>query len=139
MKKYHIFLDGTYPSSTNRPTKLTNEGLSICVSPIDKWEPSVCHPITNIPFTPNSTVDAGYFIVPDNFVSLNNVNDSVVEVYAKVKYEGIKIGEAAEGPVHYLDMDGLVYPEVIVVRSCIEDYHFKLNSDKFNECYRMLG
>ena len=65
------------------------------------------------------TVDAGYFIVPDNFVSLNNVNESVVEVYAKVKYQGIKIGEAADGPVHHLDMDDVVYPEVTVVRSCI--------------------
>ena len=30
MKKYHIFLDGTYRSSTNRSTKLTNDGLRIC-------------------------------------------------------------------------------------------------------------
>ena len=104
-----------------------------------KWEPSVCQAIMNIPLTPNSTVDAGYFMVPNNFVSLNNVNQSVVELYAKVKYQGIRIGEAADGPVHHLDMDGLVYPEVIVVRACVEDHHFKLNSDKFNECYRALG
>jgi hypothetical protein len=65
--------------------------------------------------------------------------ESHTGVYAKVKYAGIKIGEALEGPVHYLDMNYLVCPEVSTVRSCLEHYHFKLNSDKFNECYRALG
>jgi hypothetical protein len=48
-------------------------------------------------------------------------------------------GEALNGTVGHVDMDGMVYPEVIVVRACIEDYHFKLNSDKFNQCYREIG
>ena len=133
MKKYHIFLNGTYPSSTNRSTKLTNEGLSVCVQFTDDWEPAVCHPIkeSEIPLTNNSIVDAGFFIIP-----INSTNPGV---YAKVKYEGIMIGEALEGHVHYLDMNYLVYPEVSTVKQCIEYYHFKLNSEKFNECYRALG
>ena len=34
MKKYHIFLDGMYPSSRDRVKKLTNEGFSVCVNPV---------------------------------------------------------------------------------------------------------
>jgi hypothetical protein len=73
------------------------------------------------------------------FITVVVQKESHAGVYAKVKYAGIKIGEALEGPVHYLDMNYLVYPEVSTVRSCLEHYHFKLNSDKFNECYRVLG
>ena len=58
-------LNGTYPSSTDRPTKLTNEGLSVCVSLGHDFEPAVCHPIkeSDIPPTNNSILDAGYFVV----------------------------------------------------------------------------
>jgi hypothetical protein len=84
-------LNGTYPSSTDRPTKLTNEGLSVCVSLGHDFEPAVCHPIkeSDIPPTNNSILDAGYFVVP---------KESHAGVYAKVNYAGIKIGEALEGP-----------------------------------------
>lgn len=99
MKKYHIFLDGVYPSSTDRIYKLVNEGLRICVSPRNDFEPSVCHPIIKIPSAPNSIVDAGYFIVPNGFV-----NDGLVSVNVETKYQGIKAGVAADGPVHHLSV-----------------------------------
>jgi hypothetical protein len=31
MKKYHLFLDGVDPSSTDRITKLGNDGLTLCL------------------------------------------------------------------------------------------------------------
>ena len=66
-------------------------------------------------------------------------NESHNIVYAKIKYAEIKIDTDLNGSVGHLNMDGLVYPEVITVRACIEDYHFKLGTDKFNECYREIG
>jgi hypothetical protein len=68
MKKYHLFLDGVYPSSENRMTKLGNDGLTLCLDysySYSSTDPVVCHPIKHIPSTPNSTIDAGYFVVPN--------------------------------------------------------------------------
>jgi hypothetical protein len=80
MKKYHIFADGVYPSSTDRICKLVNDGLKICVSDRNGFAPSVCHPITNIPSAPNSTIDAGYFIVPNGYM-----DEGLVSVNAETK------------------------------------------------------
>ena len=99
MKKYHIFADGVYPSSTDRIYKLVNDGLKICVSDRKGFAPSVCHPITNIPSAPNSTIDAGYFIVPNGYM-----DEGPVSVNAETKYQGIGVGEAGDGPVHHIDI-----------------------------------
>ncbi|MGA9845993.1 MAG: hypothetical protein WBP64_08740 [Nitrososphaeraceae archaeon] len=93
------------------------------------------HTIKHIPSTPNSTIDAGYFVVP------NYMNESMGYITAKVKYAGIGVGPAygLNGTTWRMDMNVLVYPEVITVRACIQDCHFKLNTDEFNDCYRCGG
>ena len=70
LQQYHLFLEGTYPSSINRSTKLVNQDLSICLKfPIDHiyTTPVICHPIkeSDIPKTNASIIDAGYFVVSD--------------------------------------------------------------------------
>jgi hypothetical protein len=72
LRQYHIFLDGTYPSSIDRSTKLVNQDLSICLEfPINNdilhYTSVVCHPIkeSDIPQTNDSIVDAGYLVVSD--------------------------------------------------------------------------
>lgn len=51
LKKYHIFLGGTYPSYVEKATKLVNENLTVCLdfSSTDAFpdtpKPLVCHPI----------------------------------------------------------------------------------------------
>ena len=68
LRQYHLFLDGTYPSSVDRSTKLVNQDLSIC---LEFWSNHInskvlCHQIkeSDIPLVNDSIVDAGYFVVP---------------------------------------------------------------------------
>ena len=65
-----MFLEGTYPSSINRSTKLVNQDLQpVLKFPIDHiyTTPVICHPIkeSDIPKTNASIIDAGYFVVSD--------------------------------------------------------------------------
>ena len=68
LRQYHLFLDGTYPSSVDRSTKLVNQDLSIC---LEFWSNHInskvlCHQIkeSDIPLVNDSIVDAGYFVSP---------------------------------------------------------------------------
>ena len=67
LKKYHLFLDGTYPSYIDRSTKLVNQNLSVCLEFVNYTTPFVCHQIkeNEIPRTNDSIVDMGYFVVSD--------------------------------------------------------------------------
>ena len=61
----------------------------------------------------------------------------MVSVNGLVKYQHVKLGFGADSPVYHYDA-GELFNEVATGRSCTEKYHFKLNSDRFNECYRAL-
>lgn len=115
-------------------SKLIGKGVQEIVNAIQrrKSAPSVCHPITNIPSAPNSTIDAGYFIIPNGYM-----DEGLVSVNAETKYQGIGVGEAADGPVHHIDIGDTLYPDVST-KSCLDNYHSKLNSEKYIECYRAL-
>ena len=70
LKKYHLFLDETFPSSAFRGAKLVNENLTVCLDfnpDYDHPKPVVCHPIkeSDIPSTNNSIMDAGFYVVSD--------------------------------------------------------------------------
>lgn len=50
LKKYHIFLDGTYPSYVDRSYRLVNQNLTTCLDFNPNYtnpnpKPLVCHPI----------------------------------------------------------------------------------------------
>ena len=38
------------------------------------------------------------------------------------------------GTIWRMDMD-LMYQDIITFRACVEDYHFKQGTPKFDECY----
>ncbi|MGC2381809.1 MAG: hypothetical protein WA631_01720 [Nitrososphaeraceae archaeon] len=89
----------------------------------------LCHTITNIPSAPNSTIDAGYFVVP------SYVNESMGYITAKTKYQNVLVvAYGLNGTIWRMDMD-LMYQDIITFRACVEDYHFKQGTPKFDECY----
>lgn len=140
-KKYHLFLYGVNPSWTQtndenrRIAKLGNDGITLCLNFSPQTNDSyICHPITHIPSTPNSTIDAGYFVVP------SYLNETNGYVYAKTKYQGVLVGPGygLNGTIWRMDMD-LMYEEIITVRACVEDYHFKQGTPVFDDCYRAIS
>jgi hypothetical protein len=111
LKKYHLFLDETLPSSAFWGAKLVNENLTAYLDfnpDYDHPKPLVCHPIkeSDIPSTPNSTIDAGYFAVP------SNLNESHGYVHVKNKYQGIGVGAGGlNGGVGRMDMGDTICPK----------------------------
>lgn len=70
LKKYHLFLDRTFPSSAFRGAKLVIKTLTACLDFRPNYtnpKPLVCHPINegDIPRTNDSILDAGLFIASD--------------------------------------------------------------------------
>jgi len=135
-------LVGTYPQSTDFfGYKLVNRNLTVCLDFNPNYttpnpKPLVCHPIkeSDMPSTPNSTIDAGYFIIP------SNLNESHGYVHVKIKYQGIGVGEGGlNGGVRRMDMGDTICPEVIVNISCIENHHFKPGTPQFHDCYEALS
>jgi hypothetical protein len=85
VKKYHIFLDGTYPSYIDRSTRLVNQNITACLDfnpNYDRPNPYVCHHIkeSDIPPTKDSILDVGYFVVSDK------LNETAAEACAQLGY-----------------------------------------------------
>ena len=94
-------------SSPSRIVKLGNDCLTLCLS-YSVTGPTLCHTITNIPSAPNSTIDAGYFVVP------SCMNESMGYITAKTKYQNVLVGPAygLNGTIWRMDMD-LMYQDII--------------------------
>ena len=140
LAQYHMFLDGTYPSSIDRSTKLVNQDLSICLQfPISHHynEPVVCHQIkeSDIPQTNDSIVDAGYFVVPDK------LNQTAATACVQVGYRDMGTwcngqtvdGRSASENAKFLAMMGPTYEDVQVRYTCLNS-GLKEGTEAFNDC-----
>lgn len=133
LQQYHMFLDGTYPSSIDRSTKLVNQDLSICLEFFrDNVSPPsevICHPIkeSDIPQTNDSIVDAGYFVVPAT------LNETSARACVGVGYRDMGEwcnsqtvdGNSASEGAKYLGMMGPTYEDVNVYDACLTYHHLK--------------
>ena len=80
--RYHVYLYGSFPSSTDTSTRIVNEHLSACVDFSTNEKPYLCHRVlpSQIPKADDGTIDAGIFVVPGNF------NVSAAKVCVSVDY-----------------------------------------------------
>ena len=66
--QYHVYLYGSYPSSTGEAIRIVNQHLSACVdfSSGSDEKPYLCHKVSpsQIPQADDSVIDAGIFVVP---------------------------------------------------------------------------
>ena len=106
--------------------ELSHDGLRLCLGRY------VCHRITVTPSPFNATYDAGFFVVP------MSVNQIELGMSLDTKYQNVGVGVGLDGRTSHIDMD-MLYTDVIVVRSCIENYHVHPGTDKFHECYERLS
>ena len=80
MIAYHLFLVGTYQSSSNfSGAELVNQNIKVCLDFTSDWinpKPVVCHPIkeSEIPLKNDSVIDAGFFVASDK---LNETNANI--------------------------------------------------------------
>lgn len=70
LKKYHLFLVGTYPSSKFSGAELANQNLTVCLDFTSDWinsKPVVCHPIkeSEIPLKNDSVIDKLFYDLSD--------------------------------------------------------------------------
>ena len=75
LEKYHIYLYGSYPSSTGEATRIVNEHLSVCLDFSSDQKPYICHRISPnlIPQANDSMIDAGFFVAPSS-LNMSNAN-----------------------------------------------------------------
>ena len=72
MKKYHLFVDGVNPAwgqngiDNKKTMKLSHDGLTLCLY-YGEIGPTICHEVTNIPSTLNSTIDYHFKPGTDKF------------------------------------------------------------------------
>lgn len=131
LKQYHLFFDGTYPSSIDSSTKLVNQHLSICLEFYSNHINSkvICHPIkeSEIPQINDSIVDAGYFVVSDK------LNETAASACVQVGYHDL--GEWCNSQrvdtnsfsenAKLLGMMGPTYEDVWVFDACLNYHHLK--------------
>ncbi len=140
LKKYHLFLDGTLPSSVGRYTKLVNQNLSVCLdfgANYTNPKPLACHAIkeTDIPNIHNSILDVGYFVVSDK------LNETAAEACVQLGYhtwyncnsQTIDANSYYNSPKLLSDM-GIIYDDVSVNDACITGYHLKEGTPEFRDC-----
>jgi hypothetical protein len=144
LKKYHLFLDRTFPSSAFRGAKLVIKTLTACLDFRPNYtnpKPLVCHPINegDIPRTNDSILDAGFFIVSDRL----NASDATACV--RVGYNnwyscggtGDHSWDSFIPNIHY-NMNRLIHDDVSAFDACINEYHLKEGTEDFNFCMKML-
>jgi hypothetical protein len=144
LKKYHLFLDGIYRSSS-RHIKLVNQNLTACLdfgANYTNPKPLVCHPIkeSDIPRTDDSILDAGYFVVSDK------LNESKAEACVQLGYHNwyncnsqtIDANSYYNSPKLLSDM-GIIYNDVFANDACITEHHLKEGTKDFDFCEKMLS
>jgi hypothetical protein len=143
LKKYHIFLDGSFPSSAFRAAKIINENLTACLDFSYSYtdanpKPLVCHSVkeSDIPLTNDSIIDAGFFVVSDK---LNNSN---AEACVRVGYHNMYSCDSGGDSwnlfitnIHY-NMNKLIYDDVSAYDDCINYNHLKEGSKEFWDCVK---
>jgi len=143
LKKYHIFLGETFPSSAFRVAKLVNENLTACLDfSHNSGKPLVCHPIkeSDIPLTNYSIMDAGYFVVS------NKLNDSDAVACVAIGYRHMDSCWSgrieSKNPYEiklYYDMDRLIYDDVSAYDACLNDNHLKEGTKELDQCVSDLS
>jgi len=140
-QKYHLYLYGSYPSSTNEAIKIVNEHLKVCLDFSPNEKPYICHriPASQIPPANDSIIDAGFFVVP------SSLNASNAGACVSVDYHNMySCGGTAGSFNHevyslfYGNMNYLIYDDAFAVHACIEDHHLKEGTKDFNFCMKML-
>jgi hypothetical protein len=138
MRAYHIFVDGLDPlwaasdANGRKNLELTYDGLQVGLKYGETFTPVIFHKITVAPAAVNSTVDAGFFVVP------KSLNEGKMWVMLKTKYLDAENGHPLSGSTYHIDID-LLYEDIISYRACVENYHLKPGTDKFHECYEGLS
>jgi hypothetical protein len=142
LKKYHLFLDETFPSPAFRAAKLVNEDLKLCLEFTHEPKSLVCHPVkeNDVPSTNNSIMDAGYFVVSDK---LNQTEASAcVEIgyrHMDSCWSGrIESKDPYEIKIYY-DMNRLIYDDVYAYDACLNDNHLKEGTKELDECVSNLS
>jgi hypothetical protein len=146
LQQYHMFLDGTYPSSIDRSTKLVNQDLSICLQfPMNHRyvTPVLCHQIkeSDIPQANDSIVDAGYFVVPAA------LNETAATACIGVGYRDMGVwcngettdGNSASQGAKYLGEMGPTYEDVQVHYACLTYHHLKEGTQAFYDCEKDIS
>jgi hypothetical protein len=144
LRQYHIFLDGTYPSSVDRANKLVNQDLSICLVFISYHHdntPVVCHQIkeSDIPQANDSIVDAGYFVVPDklNYTAAMACTHTGYHDWTWCNGQ-IVDGNSFSENSKYLAMMGPTYEDVWINDACVNYHHLKEGIQEFYDCEKGL-
>ena len=128
MKAYHLFIDGVNPvwgqNGTERKKIMesSHNGLKLCLGEI------LCHNITVTPSAFNATYDTGHFVVPRSMNPLG--------IGLETKYQHVGVGIPLDNG--HIDLDKL-YEDVITVHTCVDHYHFKQGTEKFNECWNAIS
>ena len=143
LKKYHIFLGDTFPSSAFRGAKLVNENLKACLDfGGNNGKPLVCHPLkeSDIPLTNYSIMDAGYFVVSDK------LNETQAVACVQIGYRhmdscwGGRIDSKDPYEIKlYYDMNRLIYDDVSAYDACITDNHLKEGTKELDDCVSDLS
>ncbi|MGA9841157.1 MAG: hypothetical protein WBQ25_02470 [Nitrososphaeraceae archaeon] len=141
LKKYHLFLDATFPSSAFRAAHLVNEHLKVCLDFKSTPKPLVCHPIkeSDIPSTNNSIMDAGFFVVS------SKLNESDASACVAIGYRhmyscwGGRIESKDQDIKLYYDMTRLIYDDVYAYDACLNDNHLKEGTKDLDECVSELS
>jgi hypothetical protein len=146
LQQYHLFMEGTFPSSIDRSTKLVNQDLSVCLGfPINHIYPTliVCHPIkeSEIPKINDSIVDAGYLVISDK------LNQTAIMACTQVGYHDMGEwcngqtvdGNSASENAKYLAMMGPTYEDVQVYYACLNYHHLKEGTQAFYDCEKAIS
>lgn len=143
--QYHVYLYGSYPSSTGEAIRIVNEHLSACVdfSSVPDQKPYLCHKVSpsRIPQADDSVIDAGIFVVP------RSLNASEARACILVNYHNMggcgSPGGDDIGLYHsylfYGSMDDLIYADASDMHSCADYYHLKEGTPKFDECMKAVS
>ena len=138
-----MFLDGLYPSSINRHTRLLNQNLSACIDFSNNSSVTLCHQIneSDIPNINDSILDAGFFVVSDK------LNETAAEACISIGYHNWGVfcnGETIDtnsfySNAKYFAQVGPTYDDVSVNDACLNYHHLKEGTPEFHDCERALS
>lgn len=109
-----------------------NENLRVCLDANFGDKHAVCHHIKEVPLESNSTVDAGYFVVPASIVNESTYRS----ICASVKFYGISVCQSFKGAEGRIDMGTTIYNDVYARTYCLREH--KTGKD-FDECFKNVS
>jgi hypothetical protein len=141
LEKYHIYLYGSYPSSTGEATRIVNEHLKVCLDFSSDQKPYLCHRISpsQIPRANDSIIDAGFFVAPSGLNSSNADACVSVDYHNMYSCSGLKDFSHLDHYLFYGNMGHFIYDDVWVVHAGADYHHLKEGTPKYDECISALS